>query len=246
MVSYEDLLTATHNFSPANLIGSGSSGSVYKGNLTDGILVAIKVLDLNLYGAFKSFVAECEALRNVRHRNLIKLITSCSSIDYRNADFQALVYEYMCHGSLEEWIRGRRKHEDGSGLNVVERLNISIDVACAMEYLHHDCEAPVVHCDLKPSNVLLDEEMTAKVGDFGLARLLIENGGDQLSTTTNGLKGTIGYIPPGKQRAFIQSCSFSYAQYSFYIVKSTLIHNHTHYKHKHSHSNLRLSLSFSH
>lgn len=197
MISYQDLLVATHNFNRENLVGSGSFGSVYKGNLTDEILVAIKVLDLNRNGASKSFAAECEALRNVRHRNLVKLITSCSSIDYGNADFQALVYEYMCHGSLEEWIRGTRKHEDGGGggLSLMERLNIAIDVACAMDYLHHDCEAPVVHCDLKPSNVLLDEEMTAKVGDFGLARLVIEKGGDQLSTT-HGLKGTIGYIPP--------------------------------------------------
>ncbi|RWR78024.1 putative LRR receptor-like serine/threonine-protein kinase [Cinnamomum micranthum f. kanehirae] len=196
MVSYEDLLVATHNFSPANLIGSGSFGSVFKGNLRDdGILVAIKVLDLDRNGASKSFEAECEVLRNVRHRNLVKLITSCSSIDYGNADFQALVYEYMCHGSLEEWIRGTRKHEDGGGLSLMERLNIAIDVACAMDYLHHDCEAPVVHCDLKPSNVLLDVEMTAKVGDFGLARLVIDKGGDQLSTT-QGLRGTIGYIPP--------------------------------------------------
>ncbi|XP_010919440.1 receptor kinase-like protein Xa21 [Elaeis guineensis] len=197
MVSYEELRQATENFDPRNLIGTGSFGSVYKGVLRDGMAVAIKVLNLATSGAWKSFVAECEALRNVRHRNLVKLVTLCSSLDFGNNDFWALVYEFMGNGSLEDWIRGRRRHEGGGGLSVIERLSIATDVAGAMDYLHNDCEAQVVHCDLKPSNVLLDEEMTAKVGDFGLAKLLVQMPEGQVSTTsTNGLKGSIGYIPP--------------------------------------------------
>ncbi|XP_077229623.1 uncharacterized protein LOC143862455 [Tasmannia lanceolata] len=197
MVSYEGLLIATDYFSQTNLVGRGSFGSVYKGILSNGMTVAVKVLDLIRKGASKSFLAECEALKNVRHRNLVKLITSCSTIDFRNIDFQALVYEFMNNGSLDDWVQHRRRHESGYGLSVMERLNIAIDVASAMDYLHHDCEAPVVHCDLKPSNVLLNEEMTAKVGDFGLAKLLVEEGVDQQSkSTTHGLKGSIGYIPP--------------------------------------------------
>ncbi|EEF34953.1 serine-threonine protein kinase, plant-type, putative [Ricinus communis] len=197
IVSYRELRQATDNFAERNLIGSGGFGSVYKGFLVDGSAVAVKVLDIKQTGCWKSFVAECEALRNVRHRNLVKLITSCSSIDFKNVEFLALVYEFLGNGSLDDWIKGKRKKENGDGLNLMERLNVVIDAASAMDYLHYDCEVPVVHCDLKPSNVLLKEDMTAKVGDFGLATLLVEKIGVQTSiSSTHVLKGSIGYIPP--------------------------------------------------
>ncbi len=198
MVSYNDLRQATGNFNQENFLGNGSFGSVYKGYLRQGIAVAVKVLDNDRTSSWKSFLAECEALRNVRHRNLVRLITSCSSIDFKNMEFLALVYEFLSNGSLEDWVNGKRMHANGDALNVVERLNVAIDVAFALDYLHHDCEVPVVHCDLKPSNILLGEDMTAKVGDFGLARLLMERTDHQHSISyTNVLKGSIGYIPPG-------------------------------------------------
>ncbi|KAL6317004.1 hypothetical protein AAG906_026713 [Vitis piasezkii] len=187
VVSYDELRMATGNFNQQNLIGKGASGTA----------VAIKVLDIERNGSWKSFFAECEALRNVRHRNLVKLITSCSSLDFKNVEFLALIYDFMHNGSLEDWIKGTRRHASGCALNLVERLKIAIDVACAMDYLHHDSETPIAHCDLKPSNVLLDKDMTAKVGDFGLARLLMDRAADQQSiASTHGLRGSIGYIPP--------------------------------------------------
>ncbi|XP_031283270.1 LRR receptor-like serine/threonine-protein kinase EFR [Pistacia vera] len=197
MISYSELRQATGNFNQENVIGSGSFGSVYKGYLIEGIHVAVKVLDIKRTGSWKSFLAECEALKNVRHRNLVKLITSCSSLDFRNMEFLALVYEFLSNGSLADWTQGQRKNENGKGLSFLQRLNISIDVASALDYLHHDCEIPIVHCDLKPGNILLDEEMTAKVGDFGLARLLHERRSHQSSiSSTVVVKGSIGYIPP--------------------------------------------------
>lgn len=137
----------------------------------------------------------------MRHRNLVKLITSCSSIDFKNTDFLALVYEFLSKGSLEEWIEGRKINSDGSvGLSLEERVNIAIDIASALDYLHNDCEVPVVHCDLKPTNILLNEDIVAKVGDFGLARVLFnasDDGRHASISSTHVLKGSIGYIPPG-------------------------------------------------
>lgn len=198
-VSYQNLNHATDGFSSQNLIGIGSHGSVYKGRLdsTEGF-VAIKVLNLQKKGSNKSFVAECKALRNVRHRNLVKAVTCCSSVDYNGNDFKALVFEYMSNRSLEEWLHPQNgSAERPRTLDLETRLEIVVGVASALHYLHHECEEPIIHCDIKPSNVLLDDDMVAHVSDFGLARLVskIDNCHNQISTS--GIKGTIGYFPPG-------------------------------------------------
>ncbi|XP_077237227.1 uncharacterized protein LOC143878896 [Tasmannia lanceolata] len=199
-VSYSDLFKATDGFSSANLIGIESYGSVYKGILgQDENVVAVKVLNLQLHGASKSFMDECEALRNIRHRNLIKILTSCSSIDFGGNDFKAFVFEFMPNGSLEKWL-----HPEVEGqhqlrtLNFSKRLNVAIDIASALEYLQHHCHIPITHCDIKPSNILLDEDMNAHLGDFGLARSLPRIIGNSFEdqSSTSGLKGTIGYIAP--------------------------------------------------
>ncbi|ONI00208.1 hypothetical protein PRUPE_6G075000 [Prunus persica] len=202
-VSYATLLRATGEFSSANLIGAGSFGSVYKGILDDNDkhqLVAVKVFNLLRHGASKSFMAECEALRNIKHRNLVEIITACSSVDFHGNDFKALVYKYMDRGSLEEWLHPPTEIEEiREALNLEQRLDIAIDVACALDYLHNHCETPIVHCDLKPSNVLLDNEMTGHVSDFGLARFLSQEAGINVSnnhTSSIGIKGTVGYAAP--------------------------------------------------
>ncbi|KAH9672843.1 LRR receptor-like serine/threonine-protein kinase EFR [Citrus sinensis] len=199
-VSYESLLKATGGFSSANLVGAGSFGSVYKGILDpDQTVVAVKVLFLHQRGALKSFMAECEVLRNIRHRNLVKILTACSSSDFEGNDFKALVYEFMHNGSLEIWLHPESTSDDlnysSRILSLLQRLNIAIDVASALEYLHRHCGKPIVHCDLKPSNILLDNDMTAHVGDFGLTRFIPEAIRSNQSSSI-GLKGTVGYAPP--------------------------------------------------
>ncbi|KAK0586153.1 hypothetical protein LWI29_001899 [Acer saccharum] len=199
-VSYEMLLKATNEFSSTYLVGVGSFGSVYKGILDqDGAIVAVKVLNLQHQGAYKSFMAECKALRNIRHRNLVKVITSCSSIDFQGNDFKAIVYEFMENGSLEKWLHPvptmEEEELDIQNLTLLQLLSIAIDVASAVDYLHHQCQEPILHCDLKPSNVLLDSDMTAHVGDFGLVKFLPEVS-NQIESSSVGVRGTIGYTPP--------------------------------------------------
>ncbi|KAH9669145.1 protein kinase domain-containing protein [Citrus sinensis] len=200
MVSYADLSKATNDFSSSNMIGQGSFGFVYRGNLGENeMAVAVKVMNLKQRGATKSFVAECEALRNIRHRNLIKIITVCSSIDFEEVDFKAIVYEYMECGSLEDWLHQSNDQLEVGNFNVIQRLNLVIDVAFAIEYLHHHCHPPIVHGDLKPSNVLLDHDMVAHVGDFGLARFLPPCSPATILETpssSTGIKGTVGYVAP--------------------------------------------------
>lgn len=128
-VSFQSPLNATNEFSSTNLIGVGSFGSVYKGSLyQDRHIVAIKVLNLSCHGAFKSFKVECEALRYIKHQNLVKVLTTCSGIDYRGHDFKALVYEFMENGNLEEWLHPTPRvddaHEEKRNLSLLNRLNL--------------------------------------------------------------------------------------------------------------------------
>lgn len=155
LISYSQLVRATDGFSETNLLGSGSFGSVYRGelNVQEGVstnLVAVKVLKLQTPKALKSFTAECEALRVLRHRNLVKIITICSSIDTSGNDFKAIVYDFMPNGSLEKWLhQDTNDQEQQRYLNLLERVAILLDVAYALDYLHCHGPEPVVHCDLK-------------------------------------------------------------------------------------------------
>ncbi|KAE8662265.1 hypothetical protein F3Y22_tig00113716pilonHSYRG00088 [Hibiscus syriacus] len=201
-LSYTELLHATNSFSSANLIGKGRYGLVNKGILSgdDQTTVAVKVLNLQQRGADQTFKAECEALRKLRHRNLVKVITSCSSIDFQGNNFKALLFELIPNGSLENLLDpSSTKVHNLASLNLIQRLNISVDVASALDYLHSQFEGPVIHCDLKPSNILLDADLTAHISDFGLTRFLSEKIDQSISEQSSsvGIRGTMGYIHPG-------------------------------------------------
>ncbi|XP_048633769.1 probable LRR receptor-like serine/threonine-protein kinase At3g47570 [Brassica napus] len=201
-MSYIEIRNATVGFSSGNMIGSGSFGTVFKASFpAENKVVAVKVLNMQRRGAMRSFIAECESLKGIRHRNLVKLLTACSSIDFQGNEFKALIYEFMPNGSLDMWLHPEEveetTHRPSRALTLLERLNIAIDVASVLEYLHVHCFEAIAHCDIKPSNVLLDDDMTAHVSDFGLARLLNfdqESFFNQLSSA--GVRGTIGYAAP--------------------------------------------------
>ncbi|CAI0626699.1 unnamed protein product, partial [Linum tenue] len=196
-VSYQSLHKATNGFSTTNLIGVGSFGSVYNGVVNINgkeTTIAAKVFNLQRRGASKSFMAECEALKNIRHINLVRILTVCSGVDYQGNDFKALVYEFVVNGSLENWLHPVESFDDPpKTLKFRQRVTIAINVASALDYIHNLYETPIVHCDIKPDNVLLDDHMVAHVGDFGLARFL-ESSSEKSSSI--GIKGTVGYAPP--------------------------------------------------
>ncbi|XP_019177004.1 PREDICTED: probable LRR receptor-like serine/threonine-protein kinase At3g47570 [Ipomoea nil] len=200
-ISYNELLRATSCFSEINLIGSGSFSSVYKGTLDDGMFIAVKVFNQS-EDALESFNVEIEVLKNLRHRNLTKVITGCFV-----GDFKALVLEYMPNGSLDQWLHSQRNF-----LDMTQRLNIMIDVACGLDYLHNGYTMPVVHCDLKPANVLLDEEMVAHVCDFSVTKLLTKEESFKHTETL----ATLGFMAPeyGSTGMISTQCDI----YSFEIV----------------------------
>ncbi|GLJ10988.1 hypothetical protein SUGI_0139640 [Cryptomeria japonica] len=193
MIPYEALVKATDGFSDGNKIGVGSFGSVYKGILDDGTQVAVKVLNLQSNEACKSFIRECKVFGRVRHRNLVKIINYCSM-----HHFKALVLQLVPNGSLENHLYPNGDEVESENLcrlRFSQILNISIDIAHGMSYLHHHCFEQVVHCDLKPSNVLLDSDMTAHICDFGIARLMSADSTNSF-TSTSTFTGSIGYIAP--------------------------------------------------
>ncbi|XP_056165327.1 probable LRR receptor-like serine/threonine-protein kinase At3g47570 [Syzygium oleosum] len=170
------VMYSANGFSSSNLIGVGGFGSVYKGVLDEnGTTIAAKVLNLTLH--------------------------VCSGTDYRGNEFKALIYEFMVNGSLEDWLHPSPSSANVDGnahkLSLIQRINISIDVASALDYLHNHLQSPVIHCDLKPSNVLLDAEMVGHVGDFGLAKVVIDSTDDtKAKISSAGVRGTVGYAAP--------------------------------------------------
>ncbi|KAG2301938.1 hypothetical protein Bca52824_030589 [Brassica carinata] len=180
--AYSELKSATQDFNPSNKLGEGGFGSVYKGNLTDGREIAVKVLAVGSQHGKGQFVAEIIAISSVMHRNLVKLYGCCYEGDHR-----MLVYEYLPNGSLDHALFGGILHLDWS-----IRFEICMGVARGLAYLHEEASVRIVHRDVKASNILLDSKMLPKISDFGLARLYDE----KKSHISTRVAGTVGYVAP--------------------------------------------------
>ncbi|KAM3372615.1 hypothetical protein ACQJBY_019483 [Aegilops geniculata] len=195
-VSYQDILKATNWFSSVHTISSTCTGSVYVGRFkSDRRLVAIKVFNLSEPGGYDSYLIECEVLRSIRHRNIMRPVTVCSTLDSQNHEFKALIFEFMVNGSLERWLHS----EQNNGildkvLSFGQRISIATDVASALDYVHNQLTPPLIHCDLKPNNVLVDDDMTARLTDFGSAQFL--SPGLAIPKSMDDVGGTIGYMAP--------------------------------------------------
>nr|CAD1824215.1 unnamed protein product [Ananas comosus var. bracteatus] len=182
-----DLLEATNNFHNDNLIGSGGFGDVYRALLKDGSFVAIKKL-IHVSGqGDREFMAEMETIGKIKHRNLVPLLGYC-----RVGEERLLVYEYMKYGSLEDVLHNKRKV--GVKLDWAARRKIALGAARGLAFLHHSCIPHIIHRDMKSSNVLLDDNLEARVSDFGMARAMTNVMDTHLSVST--LTGTPGYVPP--------------------------------------------------
>ncbi|CAN6275507.1 unnamed protein product [Urochloa humidicola] len=177
---YADLGRATKNFSEK--LGAGGFGSVFKGELSDLTKVAVKRLDGASQGE-KQFRAEVGALGLIQHINLVKLIGFCC-----HGDKRLLVYEHMCNGSLDAHLFQSK----GTVLPWSTRYQIAIGVARGLSYLHQSCRECIIHCDIKPENVLLDESFVPKIADFGLASVI----GRVFSRVLTTFRGTMGYLAP--------------------------------------------------
>lgn len=179
--SYENLKSLTENFS--KILGEGGFGSVFEGTLIDGTKIAVK--RLNGVGQIKkSFLAEVESIGSIHHVNLVRLLGFCADKSHR-----LLVYEFMSNGSLEKWIF-HQTHE--SALSWQQRKKIILDIAKGLTYLHEDCSQKIIHLDIKPQNILLDNKFNAKISDFGLSKLIDR---DQSKVVTT-MRGTPGYLAP--------------------------------------------------
>lgn len=194
-ISMSELVDATENFSTDKIIGDGSFGFVYKAKLSSGVTVAIKKLDKDAFQGFREFRAEMETLGKLRHRNIVKILGYCASgLD------RVLIYEFVENGSLDQWLHDTLRNDDVDGsaqfnsvfpLSWGTRVKVVRGVANGLAYLH-GLDKPIIHRDIKSSNVLLDSDFEAHISDFGLARR-IDTSHSHVSTQ---VAGTMGYMPP--------------------------------------------------
>ncbi|KAK1312830.1 putative leucine-rich repeat receptor-like protein kinase [Acorus calamus] len=207
--SYDDLKKSTNNFSNYNEIGSGGYGKVYRGILPTGQIVAIKRAQQGSMQGGREFKTEIELLSRVHHKNLVGLVGFC----FEQGE-QMLVYEFVPNGTLRDSLTGK----SGFQLDWKRRLRIALGSARGLAYLHDLANPPIIHRDVKTSNILLDENLTAKVADFGLSKLVSDSEKGHVSTQ---VKGTLGYLDP--EYYMTQQLTDKSDVYSFGVVMLELI-----------------------
>ncbi|KAJ9141266.1 hypothetical protein P3X46_031819 [Hevea brasiliensis] len=207
--SFEELKKYTNNFSEANDIGSGGYGKVYRGVLPNGQLIAIKrAQQESLQGALE-FKTEIELLSRVHHKNVVSLLGFC----FERGE-QMLIYEFVPNGSLNESLSGK----SGIRLDWVRRLKIALGAARGLAYLHELANPPIIHRDIKTTNILLDERLNAKVADFGLSKPMSDTEKGHITTQ---VKGTMGYLDP--EYYMTQQLTEKSDVYSFGVVMLELL-----------------------
>ncbi|KAG6675285.1 hypothetical protein I3842_15G093900 [Carya illinoinensis] len=182
--SYVELRKCTNNFAERNVIGSGAYGKVYRGLLSNGQVVAIKRAQQGSMQSLLEFKTEIELLSRVHHKNLVGLVGFCFE-----QGKQILIYEFMPNGTIRDSLSGK----SGIYLDWNRRLYIALGSATGLAYLHEHANPPIIHRDVKSTNILLDENLTAKVADFGLSKLVSDALTSNVSTQ---VKGTMGYLDP--------------------------------------------------
>lgn len=185
LFSYRELLSATSNFLPENLVGKGGHSHVYRGCLPDGKELAVKILKPS-EDVLKEFASEIEIITALHHKNIISLFGFC--FEENNL---LLVYDFLSRGSLEENLHGNKK--DGNAFGWTERYKVAVGVAEALDYLHNSCGQPVIHKDVKSSNILLSDDFEPQLSDFGLASWLSTSSSH---LTCTDVAGTFGYLAP--------------------------------------------------
>ncbi|KAG1369769.1 G-type lectin S-receptor-like serine/threonine-protein kinase LECRK3 [Cocos nucifera] len=179
--SYHELREATDGFKEE--LGKGAFGTVFKGALPRGQrAIAVKKLEKVVDEGEREFRTEMRTIGRTHHKNLVRLLGFCDEGTNR-----LLVYEYMSNGSVADLIFKADGHPDWD-----DRVRIALDIARGIHYLHEDCETRIIHCDIKPENILMDDNWTAKIADFGLAKLLMPS----QTRTFTGIRGTRGYLAP--------------------------------------------------
>lgn len=186
--SYKALQHATNNF--GKFLGGGGYGSVYEGTLPNGVKIAVKKLNRQI--GSQDFRAEVATVGGIHHFNLVRLLGFCAQGAHR-----LLIYEFMPNGSLDKWIFSREAADENGSTKILqwsERFDIALGTARGLAYLHDECAKRIIHFDVKPSNILLDEHFVPKVADFGLSKIYERDVGSEVMVTS--VRGTPGYVAP--------------------------------------------------